>query len=170
MIAELGDARIRLIEWSNGEIQTQYERLSAAINNMPLGLCMFDAGQNLIVCNQRYAEIYGVSEEQLELIDVQAGIDIGGRTPAEIALSIVAQIVAVRRGKRIAASGDAYASSTVAPSADAPSLAIDPICGMTVAAVPGTPSVQVDGETIYFCCEGCAATFQAQREHALAAE
>jgi diguanylate cyclase (GGDEF)-like protein/PAS domain S-box-containing protein len=63
MIMELGDARLRLIEWSNGEIQTQYERLSAAINNMPLGLCMFDAGQKLIVCNQRYAEIYGVSEE-----------------------------------------------------------------------------------------------------------
>jgi diguanylate cyclase (GGDEF)-like protein/PAS domain S-box-containing protein len=63
MIVELGDARTRLIDWSNGEIQTQYERLSAAINNMPLGLCMFDAEQKLIVCNQRYAEIYGVSEE-----------------------------------------------------------------------------------------------------------
>ena len=112
----------------------------------------------------------GVSEEQLDLIDVPAGIDIGGRTPAEIALSIVAQIVAVRRGKRVAASGDAYASSTLAPSADAPPSAIDPICGMTVAAVPGTLSIQLDSETIYFCCEGCAATFQAQREHALAAE
>jgi xanthine dehydrogenase accessory factor len=112
----------------------------------------------------------GVSEEQLGLIDVPAGIDIGGRTPAEVALSIVAQIVAVRRGKRVAASGDAYASSTVAPSADAPPIAIDPICGMTVAAVAGTPSLEVDGETIYFCCEGCAATFVAQREHALAAE
>jgi len=63
MIVELADARARLIDWSKGEIQTQYERLSAAINNMPLGLCMFDAEQKLIVCNQRYAEIYGVSEE-----------------------------------------------------------------------------------------------------------
>jgi diguanylate cyclase (GGDEF)-like protein/PAS domain S-box-containing protein len=63
MITELGDARSRLIDWSKGEIQTQYERLSAAINNMPLGLCMFDSEQKLIVCNQRYAEIYGVSEE-----------------------------------------------------------------------------------------------------------
>jgi diguanylate cyclase (GGDEF)-like protein len=62
MVVELG-ARAKLIDWSKGEIQTQYERLSAAINNMPLGLCMFDAGQKLIVCNQRYAEIYGVSEE-----------------------------------------------------------------------------------------------------------
>jgi PAS domain-containing protein len=60
MIEELGDARTRLIDWSKGEIQIQYERLSAAINNMPLGLCMFDSEQKLIVCNQRYVEIYGV--------------------------------------------------------------------------------------------------------------
>jgi xanthine dehydrogenase accessory factor len=109
----------------------------------------------------------GVSEEQLEAIDVPAGIDIGGRTPSEIALSIVAQIVAVRRGKRVTTSGDAYASSVSVPNPDAPPIAIDPICGMTVAAVAGTPSVEVDGETIYFCCEGCATTFQTQREHAL---
>ena len=51
-----------------------------------------------------------------------------------------------------------------------PTLAVDPICGMTVAAIPGTPSVQYEGETIYFCCEGCLAKFEAQHEHAVAAE
>jgi diguanylate cyclase (GGDEF)-like protein/PAS domain S-box-containing protein len=63
MVLELADARARLIDRSKGEVRTQYERLNAAINSMPLGLCMFDAEQKLIVCNQRYAEIYGVSEE-----------------------------------------------------------------------------------------------------------
>ena len=56
MIAQLGDARQQLI--------TQYERLNAAINNMPQGLCMFDADQKLIICNKRYAEIYGLKPEQ----------------------------------------------------------------------------------------------------------
>ncbi len=42
-------------------------------------------------------------EAQLEPIDVPAGIDIGARTPAEIALSILATIVAVRRGEGAAA-------------------------------------------------------------------
>jgi xanthine dehydrogenase accessory factor len=49
-----------------------------------------------------------------------------------------------------------------------PSTAVDPICGMTVAAVPSTPSLAHDGETVYFCCEGCKTTFQAQNEHATA--
>jgi xanthine dehydrogenase accessory factor len=108
----------------------------------------------------------GVSEEHLELIDVPAGIDIRARTPAEIALSILATIVAVRRGEPPVAAG--RASIPVAVST-APPIAVDPVCGMTVAAVAGTPSVEVDGETVYFCCEGCKTKFEeAQHEHALA--
>ncbi len=115
----------------------------------------------------------GVPEEQLELIDVPAGIDIGGTTPAEIALSILATIVAVRRGKHAAAAparAEARVAAPVPAAPASPELAIDPICGMTVAVVEGTPSVTVDGETVYFCCDGCATKFQAQHEHALAAE
>ena len=39
----------------------------------------------------------GVAEELLDAIETPAGIDIGARTPAEIAVSILARIVAVRR-------------------------------------------------------------------------
>ncbi len=37
---------------------------------------------------------------------------------------------------------------------------------MTVARVASTPSLEHDGETVYFCCEGCKAKFVAQHEHA----
>jgi xanthine dehydrogenase accessory factor len=113
----------------------------------------------------------GVSEEHLGLIDVPAGIDIGSRTPAEIALSILASIVAVRRGERLALPDRAsLPAAESAPGSTPPTIAVDPICGMTVAAVAGTPSVEFDGETVYFCCEGCATRFRAQHEHAVAAE
>ncbi|HVP75996.1 MAG TPA: XdhC family protein [Gaiellaceae bacterium] len=113
----------------------------------------------------------GVPDEHLELIDVPAGIDIGARTPAEIALSILVTIVSVRRGGRAAAPEHArVAAAASAPSSSQPSLAVDPICGMTVAAVPGTPSLEYEGETVYFCCEGCRTKFQAQHEHAVAVE
>jgi xanthine dehydrogenase accessory factor len=113
----------------------------------------------------------GVPDEQLDLIDVPAGIDIGGRTPAEIALSILASVIAVRRGKQSAQPiREGAAVAARAPSAKTPPLAIDPICGMTVAAVEGTPSVLHEGEIVYFCCDGCATTFKSQHEHALATE
>ncbi len=38
--------------------------------------------------------------------------------------------------------------------------AIDPVCGMTVTVVPGTPSLEHEGETVYFCREGCKDAFE----------
>ena len=40
----------------------------------------------------------GLTDEQLARLHAPVGLDIGASTPAEIALSIMSQIVAVRRG------------------------------------------------------------------------
>jgi diguanylate cyclase (GGDEF)-like protein len=45
------------------EAELERERLQAAVSNMPIGLTMFDANQELIICNDRYAEIYGLPHE-----------------------------------------------------------------------------------------------------------
>jgi diguanylate cyclase (GGDEF)-like protein len=37
--------------------------IDAALNNMSQGLVMFDSSQKLVVCNQRYLEMYGLSPE-----------------------------------------------------------------------------------------------------------
>ncbi len=103
----------------------------------------------------------GVADELLARIDVPAGLDIGAATPPEIALSILARVVAVRRADRPAAAAPPPAPAPVAPTA------VDPICGMTIAAVPGTPSLTVDGETVWFCCDGCRSAYAAQHEHAV---
>ena len=88
----------------------------------------------------------GVPAELLEKIDTPAGLDLGARTPPEIALSILARIVEVRRAGRVPAAATA----------------VDPICGMTVAAVASTLSLDHEGETVYFCGEGCRSTFELQ--------
>jgi diguanylate cyclase (GGDEF) domain len=44
--------------------EQQKLQLDAALENMSQGLCMFDAKQRLIVCNKRYAELYGLNAEQ----------------------------------------------------------------------------------------------------------
>jgi xanthine dehydrogenase accessory factor len=100
----------------------------------------------------------GVADELLERIDTPAGLDIGARSPAEIALSILASIVEVRRREQIRAR-----RATIASIPDpAPITAVDPICGMTVVTCSDTPSVEHDGELHYFCSEGCRRAFERQ--------
>ena len=59
-----------------------------------------------------------------------AGLDIGGRTAAEIALSVLAEIVAGAAGGRAARARPGAGER-----------AVDPVCGMTVAAVDSSPHV-----------------------------
>jgi diguanylate cyclase (GGDEF)-like protein/PAS domain S-box-containing protein len=46
------------------DLAIQSARFNAAVENMSQGLCMFDASQQLIVCNKRYAELYGLTADQ----------------------------------------------------------------------------------------------------------
>jgi diguanylate cyclase (GGDEF)-like protein/PAS domain S-box-containing protein len=45
------------------ELREQHRRFDAALNNMAHGLCMLDEELNLIVCNTRYLDMYGMSPE-----------------------------------------------------------------------------------------------------------
>src|SRR5262245_53174009 len=40
-------------------------RVSAALDNMTQALCMFDGSARLILCNERYLEMYGLTREQV---------------------------------------------------------------------------------------------------------
>jgi diguanylate cyclase (GGDEF)-like protein len=53
------------LELARDEIHTQNVRFGAALDNMSQGLCMFDADQRVVVCNERYARMYGLSPEQV---------------------------------------------------------------------------------------------------------
>jgi xanthine dehydrogenase accessory factor len=91
----------------------------------------------------------GLSEEVLARLKAPAGLDIGAATGAEIALSILAEIVQRRRSRPL-------------PSpVEQPELAIDPICGMTVDPATANWSAEQDGETYYFCAPGCRKAFLA---------
>jgi xanthine dehydrogenase accessory factor len=95
----------------------------------------------------------GVPEKLLDSLETPAGLDIGARTPAEVALSIVGRIVEVRR--RSAADG--------VPAGE-PVTAVDPVCGMTVVVGAGTASLQRDGAAVYFCSTGCMHRFEERSE------
>ena len=80
------------------------------------------------------------------MITCPAGIEIGSETLPEIALSVMAEIVRLRR-----ASGE--------PQLAVENVATDPICGMTVDIETAKYSSVIDGKTFYFCCLRCKETF-----------
>jgi xanthine dehydrogenase accessory factor len=107
----------------------------------------------------------------VERVACPAGIDIGARMPAEVALSILAQIIEVRRVK-LAPKTDMPKASRKSSSADkrpAPATAICPISHMTVLARDSTPHLEVDGKTVYFSSEDCKAEYQQEHSGAVAA-
>lgn len=99
----------------------------------------------------------GVAEDDLARVKCPAGIDIGARTPPEVALTVLAEIIQTRYS-------DAYAAPIRAPrDQQAPTFAIDPICGMTVTAESGTLHLEHAGETVYFCAPGCKKAYEKER-------
>ena len=94
-----------------------------------------------------------VDASQRSRVFSPAGLDLGARTPGEIAVSILAQLIAERAKGR-----------HPAPGQSAPETAIDPVCGMTVAAVESTLHLEHGGATIYFCSRGCCEAFRKDPE------
>jgi xanthine dehydrogenase accessory factor len=88
----------------------------------------------------------GVDEELISRLKAPAGLDIGAATGPEIALSILAEIIQMRRSRP---------SVATAPR----EIAIDPICGMEVDIASARWSAEKDGQTYYFCAPGCRKNF-----------
>ncbi|RAO17522.1 XdhC family protein [Micromonospora noduli] len=95
----------------------------------------------------------GLTDAERARVHTPAGLEIGARTPAEIALAIMGEVV---RAIRV----DGLAPSAGAPAAR-PQQAVDPVCGMTVLVGAETPQARVDGQDFWFCCAGCLASYTA---------
>ena len=86
----------------------------------------------------------GIPRAAVDKVAVPAGLDIGARTPEEIAVSVMAQIVERRRRNKVETEVQEET---------------DPICGMKVAIAGAKHVAELGGKKYYFCCAGCRTRF-----------
>ena len=111
----------------------------------------------------------GVAQERLAALRAPAGLDLGAETPEEIAVSILAELVQVRRGRApfVAAPGPAAMVGSAhresggrdeeGESADL--VLLDPVCGMTVERDRVRHIAEQAGIVYAFCSVGCRSRF-----------
>jgi xanthine dehydrogenase accessory factor len=141
----------------------------------------------LVASRKRAAAVIAgldLDEAQKAMVHSPAGLDIGARTPREVALSILAEIVSLRprpSGLTAAPIGaaDAAPSPDATPDAPAageagafepvtfvrpgerPPVATDLVCGMSVVADEAALHLDHEGTRYWFCGSGCLRAFAA---------
>ena len=108
----------------------------------------------------------GIEPDRVLAVRAPAGIDVGAETAAEVAVSILAELVQVRRGRApfVAAPGPATLAGAAAPSAaEGPAVddmvLLDPVCGMTVDRATVRHIAEHGGVVYAFCSIGCRTAF-----------
>jgi xanthine dehydrogenase accessory factor len=96
----------------------------------------------------------GVADEVLARVHAPAGLDLGHVGHEEMAVAILAELVALKAG------GGVPVGVTVAT----PEEAVDPVCGMTVDVASAHYVTEHDGVTYWFCAPGCQKAFEADPE------
>jgi xanthine dehydrogenase accessory factor len=107
-----------------------------------------------------------VGDERIAALRAPAGLDLGAETAEEVALSILAELVQVRRGRAdfVASPGPATVAAgipaivTLDPVVDDIVL-LDPVCGMTVERATARHLAEHDGVIYAFCSIGCRTRF-----------
>ncbi len=117
-----------------------------------------------------YLRTSGIEEPQLARLKAPAGLNIGAVTPEEIASSILAELIQVRRRGHAVNDEPVLEDAHVHVDEQATATietAIDPVCGMTVEIANARHHTTYDGREFYFCCPSCKRHFECKPQEYL---
>lgn len=102
----------------------------------------------------------GTAPDRLATLRAPCGMDVGATTPEEVAVSILAELVAVRRGRATFSTPLASAPSAEEAPGDDSIVLVDPVCGMTVDRGAARHIGEHAGIVYAFCSVGCRTAFR----------
>jgi xanthine dehydrogenase accessory factor len=105
----------------------------------------------------------GLDGEERARVRTPAGLDIGAQSPGEVAVSIVAEVIALAAAVRTPQTHATDQTHLIAPS-PSPAEATDPVCGMSVAVTEAAIRLEAQDGVVYFCCPNCRDAFAADPE------
>ncbi len=130
--------------------ESDIDALRAAILSRPQFLSMIISKKKASGLLHKL-KTHGISEDEISDIKFPAGLDIGARTPEEIAVSILAELIEQKNS--IACKEQVIVEVNEKEKTD-------PICGMIVNPKNSAASYEFNGEVFYFCCPGCKEKFE----------
>jgi xanthine dehydrogenase accessory factor len=117
-----------------------------------IGLVASDKRATAVI--DRAADQLGVDPEHVrKAVTNPAGVHIEARTPEEIAVSIVAEVIDIQH------TSDKHSGIDTNSTPDEVETAVDPVCGMEVPIDDPPATVEYGGDIYYFCCSGCEKSF-----------
>lgn len=100
----------------------------------------------------------GIDAARVAALRAPAGMDIMAKQPDEVAISILAEIIALRNTGKLPQPFEGFIQQADVP-ASAPKWYINPVCGVPVDMNSPKHVVEYEGEKVYFCCDGCKVKF-----------
>jgi xanthine dehydrogenase accessory factor len=102
-----------------------------------------------------YLQHKGMTPEKAQRLHAPAGLNIGAKSPEEIAVSVLAEIIQMRAGAALQPQNDKAIALPIV-NTDAKDL----VCGMTVDTTKAKYKTEHQGKMFYFCCAGCKKAFE----------
>lgn len=158
------DARTAIVVATHG--QYDEDALEQALPSAAFYVGMVGSRRRADACRD-YLRASGRAEAAIARLHAPAGLAIGSVTPQEIAASILAELVQVRRQpasfvekqERVVPAAETMVHP-LEERARVSETAIDPVCDMIVEVATARHHTSYDGREFYFCCPACKRLFE----------
>ena len=164
LITQMNLKGVKISELSAIVVCTQGENDEEALDQMIKQPAFY---KGFVASPKKKAKVFeklialGDEKDSIQSIHSPAGINIEAKTPEEVAVSILAEIIQVRNA--LPSTGFTKFRNDGA-TAEQPKFYVNPVCGVLVDINNPKHIIEYKNEKVYFCCDGCKVKFEGDPE------